>query len=298
MKQYLELLQKIMDEGVDKSDRTGVGTRSVFGAQARFDLSEGFPLLTTKKMFLKGIIHELIWFVRGDTNIKYLVDNGVKIWNEWPYQKYLEANFLTEKFPKYSPEWEEKMQEFIDNIKNDEEFAKKWGNLGPVYGKQWRDFGGVDQLSDVIERLKTNPNDRRMIISAWNPPEIPQMALPPCHLLYQFYVAQGKLSLQMYQRSCDTFLGVPFNIASYSLLLMMVAQVVGLKPGTFVHVYGDLHIYSNHFDQVKEQLSRQPRKLPQMLINPDVKNIEDFKFEDFTLEGYDPHPTIKAPIAV
>lgn len=298
MKQYLELLQKIMDEGVDKSDRTGVGTRSVFGAQARFDLSEGFPLLTTKKMFLKGIIHELIWFVRGDTNIKYLVDNGVKIWNEWPYQKYLEANSLAEKFPKYSPEWEEKMQEFIDNIKNDEEFAKKWGNLGPVYGKQWRDFGGVDQLSDVIERLKTNPNDRRMIISAWNPPEIPQMALPPCHLLYQFYVADGKLSLQMYQRSCDTFLGVPFNITSYSLLLMMVAQVVGLKPGTFVHVYGDLHIYSNHFDQVKEQLSRQPRKLPRMLINPDVKNIEDFKFEDFTLEGYDPHPTIKAPIAV
>ncbi|MFA6466270.1 MAG: thymidylate synthase [Patescibacteria group bacterium] len=298
MKQYLELLQKIMDEGVDKSDRTGVGTRSVFGAQARFDLSEGFPLLTTKKMFLKGIIHELIWFVRGDTNIKYLVDNGVKIWNEWPYQKYLEANSLTEKFPKYSPEWEEKMQEFIDNIKNDEEFAKKWGNLGPVYGKQWRDFGGVDQLKDVIERLKTNPNDRRMIVSAWNPPEIPQMALPPCHLLYQFYVAQGKLSLQMYQRSCDTFLGVPFNIASYSLLLMMVAQVVGLEAGTFVHVYGDLHIYSNHFDQVKEQLSRQPRKLPQMLINQSIKNIEDFKFEDFVLEGYDPHPTIKAPIAV
>jgi thymidylate synthase len=287
-----------MDEGGDKSDRTGVGTRSVFGAQARFDLSEGFPLLTTKKMFLKGIIHELIWFVRGDTNIKYLVDNGVKIWNEWPYQKYLEANSLTEKFPKYSPEWEEKMQEFIDNIKNDEEFAKKWGNLGPVYGKQWRDFGGVDQLKDVIERLKTNPNDRRMIVSAWNPPEIPQMALPPCHLLYQFYVAQGKLSLQMYQRSCDTFLGVPFNIASYSLLLMMVAQVVGLEAGTFVHVYGDLHIYSNHFDQVKEQLSRQPRKLPQMLINQSIKNIEDFKFEDFVLEGYDPHPTIKAPIAV
>lgn len=298
MKQYLQLLQKIMDEGVDKGDRTGVGTRSVFGAQARFDLAEGFPLLTTKKVFLKGIIHELIWFVRGDTNIKYLVDNGVKIWNEWPYQKYLEANGLAEKFPKYTPQWEEKMQEFIANIKNDEAFAKQWGDLGPVYGRQWRDFGGVDQLMDVIDRLKTNPNDRRMIVSAWNPPEIPKMALPPCHLLYQFYVADGKLSLQMYQRSCDTFLGVPFNIASYSLLLMMVAQVTGLQPGTFVHVYGDLHIYSNHFDQVKEQLSREPRKLPTMKINPEVKNIEDFKFEDFTLEGYDPHPSIKAPIAV
>lgn len=298
MKQYLDLLTKIMEDGVDKGDRTGVGTRSVFGAQARFDLSEGFPLLTTKKVFLKGIIHELVWFVRGDTNIKYLVDNGVRIWNEWPYQKYLEANNLADKYPKYTPEWEAKMKEFVENIKNDDEFAKQWGDLGPVYGKQWRNFGGVDQLMDVINRLKTNPNDRRMIVSAWNPPEIPNMALPPCHLLYQFYVADGKLSLQMYQRSCDTFLGVPFNIASYSLLLMMVAQVTGLKPGTFVHVYGDLHLYSNHFEQVKEQLSREPRKLPTMKINPNVKNIDDFVFEDFTLEGYDPHPTIKAPIAV
>jgi thymidylate synthase len=298
MKQYLDLLTKIMDEGVDKGDRTGVGTRSVFGAQARFDLSDGFPLLTTKKVFLKGIIHELIWFVRGDTNIKYLVENGVRIWNEWPYQKYLEANNLAKKYPKYTPEWEAKMKEFVANIKKDDEFAKKWGELGPVYGKQWRDFGGVDQLMDIIERIKTNPNDRRMIVSAWNPPEIPKMALPPCHLLYQFYVADGKLSLQMYQRSCDTFLGVPFNIASYSLLLMMVAQVTGLKPGTFVHVYGDLHIYSNHFEQVREQLSRESRKLPIMKINPDVKNIDDFVFEDFSLEGYNPHPTIKAPIAV
>lgn len=298
MKQYLDLLKLIMDEGVDKGDRTGVGTRSVFGAQARFDLSEGFPLLTTKKVFLKGIIHELIWFVRGDTNIKYLVDNGVRIWNEWPYQKYLEANDLAKKYPKYTPEWEDQMKEFVNNIKNDEEFAKKWGELGPVYGKQWRNFGGVDQLMDIIERIKTNPNDRRMIVSAWNPPEIPDMALPPCHLLFQFYVADGKLSLQMYQRSCDTFLGVPFNIASYSLLLMMVAQVTGLEPGIFVHTYGDLHLYSNHFEQVKEQLSRSPRKLPTMKINPAVKNIEDFVFEDFTLEGYDPYPTIKAPIAV
>lgn len=298
MKQYLDLLKLIMDEGVDKGDRTGVGTRSVFGAQARFDLSEGFPLLTTKKVFLKGIIHELIWFVRGDTNIKYLVDNGVRIWNEWPYQKYLEVNNLTEKYPKYTPEWEEKMKEFVESIKNDDDFAKKWGELGPVYGKQWRDFEGVDQLQDVIDRIKTNPNDRRMIVSAWNPPRIPDMALPPCHLLFQFYVADGKLSLQMYQRSCDTFLGVPFNIASYSLLLMMIAQVTDLKPGTFVHTYGDLHLYSNHFDQVREQLSREPRKLPIMKINPNVKNIEDFVFEDFKLENYDPHPGIKAPIAV
>lgn len=298
MKQYLDLLQKIMDEGVDKGDRTGVGTRSVFGVQARFDLAEGFPLLTTKKMFLKAIIHELIWFVRGDTNLKYLVDNGVRIWNEWPFQKYLEANDLATKYPKYTPEWEEQMQIYVEKVKTDELFAKEWGDLGPIYGKQWRDFGGVDQLKDVIERIKTNPNDRRMIVSAWNPPEIPKMALPPCHCFFQFYVADGKLSLQMYQRSCDTFLGVPFNIASYALLLMMVAQVTGLKPGTFVHVYGDLHIYQNHFEQVKEQLSREPRKLPTMKINPNVKNIEDFKFEDFTLENYDPHPAIKAPIAV
>jgi thymidylate synthase len=298
MKQYLDLLQKIMDEGVDKGDRTGVGTRSVFGVQARFDLADGFPLLTTKKMFLKAIIHELIWFVRGDTNLKYLVDNGVRIWNEWPFQKYLEANDLASKYPKYTPEWEEQMQIYVEKVKTDEQFAKEWGDLGPIYGKQWRDFGGVDQLKDVIERIKTNPNDRRMIVSAWNPPEIPKMALPPCHCFFQFYVADGKLSLQMYQRSCDTFLGVPFNIASYALLLMMVAQVTGLKPGTFVHVYGDLHIYQNHFEQVKEQLSREARKLPTMKINPAIKNIEDFKFEDFTLENYDPHPAIKAPIAV
>lgn len=298
MKQYLDLLQKIIDEGVDKGDRTGVGTRSIFGAQARFDLADGFPLLTTKKMFLKAIIHELIWFVRGDTNLKYLVDNGVRIWNEWPFQKYLEANDLATKYPKYTPEWEEQMQIYVEKVKTDQQFAKKWGDLGPIYGKQWRDFGGIDQLKDVIERIKTSPNDRRMIVSAWNPPEIPKMALPPCHCFFQFYVADGKLSLQMYQRSCDTFLGVPFNIASYSLLLMMVAQVTGLKPGTFVHVYGDLHIYQNHFEQVKEQLSREPKKLPTMKINPNVKNIEDFKFEDFTLENYDPHPAIKAPIAV
>ena len=298
MKQYLDLLQNIMDNGIDKGDRTGVGTRSIFGAQLRFDLNKGFPLLTTKKVFLKGIIHELIWFVRGDTNIKYLVENGVKIWNEWPYQKYLKDNNLDKEYPKYSEVWSKKMEEFVENIKNDDEFAKKWGDLGPVYGKQWRDFGGVDQLMDIIERIKNNPNDRRMIVSAWNPPEISKMALPPCHCFYQFYVADGKLSLQMYQRSCDTFLGIPFNIASYSLLLIMVAQVVGLEPGEFVHTMGDTHIYSNHFEQVKEQLSRDIRELPSMKINREVNNIEDYKYEDFVLENYNPHPSIKAPIAV
>lgn len=287
-----------MDEGVDKDDRTGVGTRSIFGAQLRFDLADGFPLLTTKKMFLKAIIHELIWFIHGDTNIKYLVDNGVSIWNEWPFQKYLEANNLTTEFPKYSEGWNAKLIEFVENIKTDNEFAKKWGDIGPGYGKQWRNFNGVDQLAEVIERIKTKPNDRRLIVTAWNPPDVPKTALPPCHCFFQFYVAKGKLSVQMYQRSCDTFLGVPFNIASYSLLLMMVAQVTGLEPGTFVHTYGDTHIYLNHFDQVKEQLSRIPKKLPTMKLNPSIKNIEDFKYEDFTLENYESYPSIKAPIAV
>ena len=298
MRQYLNLLQKIMAEGIDKDDRTGVGTRSIFGVQLRFDLADGFPLLTTKKMFLKAIIHELIWFIHGDTNIKYLVDNGVSIWNEWPFQKYLETNNLMAEFPKYSEAWNKKLEEYINNIKTDKDFAEKWGSIGPGYGKQLRDFGGVDQLAEVIERIKKNPNDRRLIVTAWNPPEVPLTALPPCHCFFQFYVAQGKLSVQMYQRSCDTFLGVPFNIASYSLLLMMVAQVTGLEPGTFVHTYGDTHIYLNHFDQVKEQLSRTPRALPTMKLNPAIKNIEDFKYEDFTLENYDPYPSIKAPIAV
>lgn len=264
MKQYLDLLQKIMDEGVDKEDRTGVGTRSIFGCQMRFDLEKGFPLLTTKKVHLKSIIHELLWFLRGDSNIKYLNDSGVTIWDEW---------------------------------------ADKNGELGPVYGVQWRkwksaDGKEIDQISEVIDKIKNNPNDRRIIVSAWNVGEIKNMALPPCHLLFQFYVANGKLSCQMYQRSCDVFLGVPFNIASYSLLTMMAAQVCDLKPGEFVHVLGDTHIYKNHFEQVKLQLSRKPRKLPTMKINPKVKNIFDFKYEDFTLENYNPHPGIKAPIAV
>jgi thymidylate synthase len=264
MRQYLDLLQKIMDEGVDKEDRTGVGTRSIFGCQMRFDLEKGFPLLTTKKVHLISIIHELLWFLKGDTNIKYLHDNGVTIWDEW---------------------------------------ADKNGELGPVYGYQWRhwkksDGGEIDQISEVVEKIKNKPNDRRIIVSAWNVGEIEKMALPPCHLLFHFYVANGKLSCLMYQRSCDTFLGVPFNIASYALLTMMMAQVCSLKPGEFVHTLGDTHVYKNHFDQVKLQLSREPRPLPTMKINPAVKNIFDFKFEDFTLENYDPHPGIKAPIAV
>ncbi len=287
-----------MNEGVDKDDRTGVGTRSIFGAQLRFDLTDAFPLLTTKKMFLKAIIHELIWFIHGDTNIKYLVDNGVSIWNEWPFQKYLETNNLSGEFPKYSEAWNKKLEEYINNIKSDNDFAEKWGSIGPGYGKQWRDFGGVDQLAEVIERIKKNPNDRRLIVTAWNPPEVPLTALPPCHCFFQFYVAKGKLSVQMYQRSCDTFLGVPFNIASYSLLLMMVAQVTGYQPGDFVHTLGDAHLYLNHFEQAETQLKRAPRPLPKMRLNSAVKDLFQFKYEDFTLEAYDPHPAIKAPVAV
>lgn len=264
MKQYLDLLQAIMEKGVDKNNRTGVGARSIFGYQMRFNLADGFPLLTTKKMHLKSIIYELLWFLRGDTNIKYLNENGVTIWDEW---------------------------------------ADEHGELGPVYGAQWRSWGGlnggkIDQISHVINQIKNTPDDRRMIVSAWNVGELDKMALPPCHLLFQFYAANGKLSLQMYQRSCDVFLGVPFNIASYSLLLMMAAQVCELQPGDFIHTLGDTHIYLNHFDQVKLQLSREPRELPLMKINPEIKNIFDFKYEDFTLENYDPHPGIKAPIAI
>lgn len=264
MKQYLDLLQEIMDHGTVKKDRTGVGTKSIFGHQMRFDLSEGFPLVTTKKVHLKSIIHELLWFIAGDTNITYLKENGVKIWDDW---------------------------------------ADGNGDLGPVYGKQWRswqtpDGRSIDQLAEVIRTIKNNPDSRRMIVCAWNPSDVDRMALPPCHCFFQFYVADGRLSCQLYQRSADMFLGVPFNIASYALLTMMIAQVCGLKPGDFVHTTGDTHIYLNHFDQVREQLSRQPRQLPKMILNPEVKSIFDFKYEDFTLEGYDPWPTIKAPVAV
>ena len=288
MKQYLDMLEKILKEGTKKEDRTGTGTISYFGYQMRFDLSEGFPLLTTKKVFLKGIIHELLWFISGSTNIKYLVDNNVKIWNDWPYAAYKKSKDFKN----------ETMDEFINKIKNDDDFAKKYGNLGPVYGKQWRNFGGVDQLSWLINEIKTNPTSRRLIISAWNVPEIKDMALPPCHCFMQFYVNDGKLSCQLYQRSADMFLGVPFNIASYSLFTMMIAQVCGLKPGVFVHTFGDAHIYLNHLDQVNLQLTRTPKKIPTMKINPNVKSIFDFKYEDFELVNYNPHKGIKGKVSV
>lgn len=264
MKQYLDLLRDVRDNGVMKTDRTGVGTKSVFGRQMHFDLNEGFPLLTTKKVHLKSIIYELLWFIAGDTNIAYLKEHGVRIWDEW---------------------------------------ADENGDLGPVYGHQWRSWPApdgrtIDQLSNVIEQIKNNPDSRRLIVSAWNVAEVDKMALPPCHSLFQFYVADGRLSCQLYQRSADMFLGVPFNIASYSLLTMMVAQVCGLKLGEFVHTTGDTHIYTNHFEQVDLQLSREPKALPVMKINPEVKNIFDFKYEDFTLEGYDPWPLIKGVVAV
>lgn len=264
MQQYLNLLQRVIDEGVHKEDRTGTGTYSVFGHQMRFNLSEGFPLVTTKKMHLKSIIHELLWFMMGSTNVKYLQDNNVRIWNEW---------------------------------------AKADGELGPIYGYQWRSWpdyhkGHIDQIKQVIQSIQNNPDSRRHLVSAWNVGQIDEMQLPPCHILFQFYVANGRLSCQLYQRSADLFLGVPFNIASYALLTMMMAQVTGLQPGDFVHTLGDAHIYSNHLEQVKLQLTREPRSLPTMTINPEVKSIDDFKYEDFSLTGYDPHPHIKGAIAV
>ena len=288
MKQYIDLCNYILNNGVKKDDRTGTGTISVFGYQMRFNLGEGFPLLTTKKVHLKSIIHELLWFISGSTNIKYLVDNDVRIWNDWPYDLY-----------KKSPDFQgETIEEFAAKIKESDEFAKKYGNLGPVYGKQWRDFNGVDQLSNLIAQIKTNPNSRRLIISAWNPAEVDKMALPPCHSFMQFYVAEGKLSCQLYQRSADVFLGVPFNIASYALFTMMIAQVCGLEPGDFVHTLGDAHIYLNHLDQVNKQIKRSLRPLPKMVINPNVKSIFDFKYEDFTLLNYNPHSGIKGKVAV
>lgn len=302
MKAYLDLLQDVRDNGVGKDDRTGTGTRSVFGRQLRVDLADGFPLLTTKKVFLRGIIHELLWFIRGDTNIKYLVDNGVGIWNEWPFQRYLQEHGLDTELKKHSCEWQYKLEEFIGNIQKDADFAKRWGELGPVYGKQWRDFSGVDQLDWVVNEIKQNPSSRRLIVSAWNPAEIEEMAkagLPPCHTLFQFYVSHdNKLSCQLYQRSADLFLGVPFNIASYALLTLMVAQVCDLEPGEFVHTFGDVHIYNNHIDQVNEQLGRSPGPLPSLKINPDVRELFDFKFEDFELLNYTPEAAIRAPVAV
>lgn len=288
MKQYLDLCKTVLEKGTTKGDRTGTGTISYFGHQARYDLADGFPLLTTKRVHLKSILHELIWFISGDTNIKYLVDNGVRIWNEWPYEAFIQSEDYNG----------ETLDEYVELIKNSKTFADKHGNLGPVYGKQWRDFGGVDQLAELIEQIKTNPNSRRLILNAWNPPEVPLMALPPCHLLFQFYVNDGKLSLQLYQRSGDVFLGVPFNIASYSILLLMVAQVTGLEPGEFIHTIGDAHIYENHLEQINTQLTRNPRELPVLKLNKEVKSIFDFKYDDFILENYNPHKAIKGKVAV
>ncbi|MGD9605243.1 MAG: thymidylate synthase [Bacilli bacterium] len=292
MKQYLDFLKHILNEGSHKEDRTNTGTISTFGYQMRFDLKQGFPLLTTKKVHLKSIIHELLWFIKGDTNIKYLVDHDVRIWNEWPYQKFQQSTEYQQ----------ETLDEFVLKIKNDDVFAKKWGNLGPVYGHQWRHFSSkaneVDQLGEVIEQIKTNPNSRRLIVNSWQAADLEEMALPPCHLLFQFYVHNGHLSCQLYQRSADAFLGVPFNIASYSLLTMMVAKVCDLQLGEFVHTIGDAHIYSDHLEQVALQLSREPKALPKMIIKRDVRSIDDFVYEDFELIDYHPHPTIKGKVAV
>ena len=300
MEQYLNLLTEIKSKGTKKEDRTGTGTISIFGHQMRFDLNDGFPLVTTKKVNFNAILHELLWFIKGETNIEYLVINNVNIWNEWPFQSWLEKTNQIEGLAMHSKEWKEKLQEFVDLVKKDNSFAKEYGDLGPVYGKQWRDFEGVDQLSQVIEDLKNSPNSRRHIVSAWNPKEIPIMiksGLPPCHTLFQFYVANGKLSCQLYQRSADVFLGVPYNIASYALLTCMIASVTDLEVGEFVHSLGDTHIYLNHLDQVDEQLSREPHKLPKIEINKkDV--LFDYTFEDFKLVDYKSHPFISAPIAV
>ena len=298
MKQYLDLLARIKNEGVVKTDRTGTGTKSVFGHQMRFDLSEGFPLLTTKKVFLKGIIHELLWFLNGDTNIKYLVDNGVHIWDNDAYRYYNELCVKEGVLPVSMEEFLRAAQDGIDSpIK-----GYKFGDLNHVYGYQWRSWPRpngetIDQIQQAVNLITKNPDSRRIIVSAWNVADVEKMALPPCHTLFQFYVADGKLSCMLYQRSADTFLGVPFNIASYALLTMMMAQVCGLEAGEFVHTTGDTHLYLNHMEQVDEQLSRTPRALPKMRLNPDVKSIFDFKYEDFTLEEYDPYPTIKAPMS-
>ena len=298
MKQYLDLLTRIKNEGIVKGDRTGTGTKSVFGHQMRFDLSQGFPLLTTKKVFLKGIIHELLWFLNGDTNIKYLVDNGVHIWDNDAYRYYNELCVKAGVLPVAMEEFLRAAQEGIDSPIE----GYKFGDLNHVYGYQWRSWPrpngeAIDQIQQAVDLIKNNPDSRRIIVSAWNVADVEKMALPPCHSLFQFYVADGKLSCMLYQRSADTFLGVPFNIASYALLTMMMAQVCGLEAGEFVHTLGDTHLYLNHFEQVEEQLSRTPRALPKMKINPEVKSIFDFKYEDFELEGYDPYPTIKAPMS-
>mgnify|MGYP003313597495 FL=1 len=301
MKQYLDLMKHILDEGVKKEDRTGTGTVSVFGYQMRFDLEDSFPLLTTKRVNLDSIIHELLWFISGDTNISYLVKNGVNIWNDWPYQSYLKQTHQEKDYPMHSKEWKDEMKKFIEQIKSDDDFAKVYGDLGPVYGRQWRNFEGVDQLNQVVEDIKSSPDSRRLIVSAWNPKDIPVMVksgLPPCHTLFQFYVSEGRLSCQLYQRSADVFLGVPYNIASYAILTMMIAQATGLKPGEFIHTLGDAHLYSNHLEQVEEQLARVPFPCPKLSINKDKDTIFDFSINDFELINYKAHPHIPAPIAV
>ena len=290
MRTYLNLLQHILDHGTVKDDRTGTGTRSVFGYQLRYDLTAGFPLLTTKRVHWKSVAHEMLWFIRGETNIRYLVRHGVRIWNDWPYRYYREQTGS-----------QETMAEFVARVREDADFAARWGNLGPVYGKQWRDFNGVDQLAGVIEAIKHNPDSRRHIITAWNPADIPEMAkagLPPCHTLFQFYVAGGRLSCQLYQRSADVFLGVPFNIASYALLTHLVARECGLEVGDFVHTLGDAHLYRNHLEQARTQLARSPGPLPSLRIAEDAPGIFDIRFEHLELLGYEPQAAIRAPVAV
>ncbi|MEX3623219.1 thymidylate synthase [Viridibacillus arvi] len=314
MLQYLQLCQHILDEGNDKGDRTGTGTRSVFGYQMRFDLQKGFPLLTTKRTAFRLIATELLWFLKGDTNVRTLIAQNNHIWDEWAFEKWVKSdqyegpdmtNFglRVNKDPEFKIQYEEQMAIFQNKVLNDDEFAQEYGDLGPVYGKQWRSWPAdngetIDQVKNVIDSIKNNPNSRRHIVSAWNPAEVDDMALPPCHTLFQFYVADGKLSCQLYQRSADVFLGVPFNIASYALLTHLIAKECGLEVGDFVHTLGDAHLYSNHFDQVNEQLSRSPRELPQLIIKTEKESIFEYEIEDLAIDGYDPYPRIKAPIAV
>ncbi|MGM9920402.1 MAG: thymidylate synthase [Bhargavaea sp.] len=314
MEQYLQLCRTIMENGTDKGDRTGTGTRSIFGHQMRFDLSDGFPLLTTKKTAFRLIVSELLWFIKGDTNVRTLIEEKNPIWDEWAFEKYVQSSEYSgpdmtdfgrraAKDSAFKEVLGHEMDKFRELILSDDQFAKAYGDLGPVYGRQWRSWpdgrgGTIDQLKNVLGSIRSNPDSRRHIVSAWNPAEVEDMALPPCHTLFQFYVADGKLSCQLYQRSADVFLGVPFNIASYALLTHLIARETGLEPGEFVHTLGDAHIYSNHFDQVNEQLSREPRQLPSLVIDADDKSIFELETSDIRVEGYDPHPKIKAPIAV
>lgn len=302
-RQYLELLEDILAKGFKSPDRTGTGTRRIVGRELRFDQSEGYPLLTTKSVFFRGVKVELLWMISGETSLRPLVQENVSIWTEWPYQNYLEKTGLAESLPKYSKHWEEGKKEFEEKVRDSEAFAEKWGDLGPVYGFQWRHWrtrngGEIDQLAKAIDMINNNPHSRRIIVSAWNPEDLDAMALPPCHMQYQFFVVGDTLQMQMYQRSVDTFLGLPFNIASYSLLQNMVAQVTGKKPGELVMHLGDTHLYNNHEAQAREQLSRTPKSLPVLKLNPEIKNIDDFTSEDIEIEDYNHHPHISAPISV